>query len=397
MKCILHIGTEKTGTTLIQNWLYENEQALSLQGVGLSKVASFPNNRKLVAYFQNDFDDYMHENMVFNSQQREAFFEGFEEALLSEILELSYDHHTVLFSSEHFHSRLQTVEQIERVKEVLDRAFSDVKVMCYFREQSKVRTSLYSTGIKLHSPERIDVFQKDAGPGHHYYDYMEFFSKWAEVFGKENLVPKVYDRETMAQGDIRYDFLATMLPGIDPTRLSFDSVPANESLTAKQAACFRVINAKCPPRFSIYQNPLNARLKARVMTTAPLNSGGGVKDPRQPEMYQAFDESNRAFFKEFFGTEDNLFSEPKAGAEEIEQDPEAGACTELLDQILSIKGLVFMAPEEVDAIRDLAMKLYEEKTLDAPSALLLLKVLQRARPYGPVIGDAITKIYNESR
>lgn len=397
MKCILHIGTEKTGTTLIQNWLYENEKALSVQGVGLSKTVSYPNNRKLVAYFQDDFDDYMHENMVFNSQQRDEFFAGFEDAFLAELTALSHDHHTVLFSSEHFHSRLKTVEQIERVKKVLDRKFSDVKILCYFREQSKVRTSLYSTGIKLHSPKKIHVFQYDVGPGHHYYDYMEFFSKWSKVFGKENLVPRIYDRDTMQKGDIRFDFVAQMLPGLDPKQLSFDVVPANESLTAKQAECFRIINAKCPPRFSIFSNPLNDRLKNRVMATSSLSCGGRVKDPRQPEMYQAFEESNRAFFNEFFDSDANLFVKPEPTSEEVEPDQEAGSCADMLEQILSIKGLIFVAPDEVDAIRDLAMRLHEQNKIDASQALLLLKVLQRARPYGPVIGEAIKKIYHEDQ
>ena len=118
MKCILHIGTEKTGTTLIQNWLYENSDALSVQGVGLSRTAAYPNNRKLVAFFQTGYDDYMHENMVFDGHHREAFFHGFEESFLDEMSELARDHHTVVFSSENFNSRLQTVEQIERGKKL---------------------------------------------------------------------------------------------------------------------------------------------------------------------------------------------------------------------------------------------------------------------------------------
>ncbi len=338
----------------------------------------------------------MHENMVFNGYQREAFFDGFEEAFVEEMAGLATDHHTVVFSSEHFHSRIKNVEQIERVKNLLDRCFSDVKIVCYFREQSKVRTSLYSTGIKLHSPETISTFQNDVGPGIHYYDYMEFFSKWAQVFGKENLVPKIYDRASMKNGDIRYDFLSTILTGVDAERLSFENVPANESLSAKQAECFRIINAKCPPRFSIFSNPLNNRLKARIMSVSALGTGGGVKDPRQPALYEAFDESNRAFFKEYFDADTNLFAAPKPVSEDLEVDPEREACSEMLDQILSIKGLVFMSPEEVDTIRDLAIELFDEEKLDAASALLILKVLQRARPYGPVIGDAISKIYNQA-
>ena len=44
MKCILHIGTEKTGTTILQDWLYDNKVELSKVGVYLSDNLGKTNN-----------------------------------------------------------------------------------------------------------------------------------------------------------------------------------------------------------------------------------------------------------------------------------------------------------------------------------------------------------------
>ena len=53
MKCILHIGTEKTGTTLLQEWLYHNITSLSKCGIYLSEIIGKPNNQLVPAYFSN--------------------------------------------------------------------------------------------------------------------------------------------------------------------------------------------------------------------------------------------------------------------------------------------------------------------------------------------------------
>ena len=77
MKCILHIGTEKTGTTLIQDCIYSNYNALSKQRVAVSNELDRPNNRKLVAYFQTTFDDYFKQNKIFTHLDKDRFFKDF--------------------------------------------------------------------------------------------------------------------------------------------------------------------------------------------------------------------------------------------------------------------------------------------------------------------------------
>ena len=50
MKAIIHIGTEKTGTTTIQEFLHLNRSKLANQGVAYLQSPGLRNNRKLVTY-----------------------------------------------------------------------------------------------------------------------------------------------------------------------------------------------------------------------------------------------------------------------------------------------------------------------------------------------------------
>ena len=56
MRGILHIGTEKTGLTLLQKWLYSNQKNLSNQGIDLSNILGIPNNIYFPINFNGKFD-----------------------------------------------------------------------------------------------------------------------------------------------------------------------------------------------------------------------------------------------------------------------------------------------------------------------------------------------------
>ena len=58
MKCYLHIGTEKTGTTTIQSFLLRNERRLNRIGYSSPKLDQEFNHRSLaVACFDDDHRD----------------------------------------------------------------------------------------------------------------------------------------------------------------------------------------------------------------------------------------------------------------------------------------------------------------------------------------------------
>ena len=87
MRLILHIGTEKTGTTAVQNFLYQNRQSLLQRRIGLLSSIDSPNNRKLYAYClpEDKFDDYFWDLNIRDVTAKGAYFSGFESTFSSEV------------------------------------------------------------------------------------------------------------------------------------------------------------------------------------------------------------------------------------------------------------------------------------------------------------------------
>ena len=70
MKCILHIGTEKTGTTSLQAFLNLNREILAEQGYLFTKSTGLQNNRSLpvAAYNADRRDDFTRLHRIYNDE-----------------------------------------------------------------------------------------------------------------------------------------------------------------------------------------------------------------------------------------------------------------------------------------------------------------------------------------
>ena len=395
MKCILHIGTEKTGTTFLQNWLYRNEAVLSGQGLALTHAAGKPNNRKLVAYVQNELDDYLTSNAVTNQDERTAFFTGFEAEFATELERLRATHCCVVLTSEHFHSRLGSEAEIGRLKQVLDRFFDDYRVICYFREQSRVRRSAYSTNLKAGYALPISEFDADASPDWHYYNYLDFFRKWENVFGMDSLVPRLYGKDHFVGGDIRIDFLKAILPDIDPGLLAFEEEPGNESVSAHQATVLRLINKHRARFIGRFVDPTPKLLRSRMLKVGYLKRSGGIVDPRQARFFEMFEESNAAFFKRYFGADKNLFDPPgeDPGAPEAPLSVDEAGLDEIFSYVLK-RGVIAIRADEVDFLKDLADRIADAGPVGADDAIRLLTIAQRARPSGRGLKSRLEALFN---
>ncbi|MEL6991427.1 MAG: hypothetical protein AAGL92_07600 [Pseudomonadota bacterium] len=397
MKCVLHIGTEKTGTTLLQRWLYENEAALSDQGVALSQSMGQPNNRRFVAYAHGGIDDYLKSKSIFTEDERAAFFEGYEAQLAEEFARKSKAHHTFLITSEHFHSRLISRKQVKRVEETLSPFFEEFRVVCYFREQSRKRTSLYSTGLRSGGGVSLQDFQKDKSPESHHYNYLTSFRKWEDAFGIDALVPRIYDRDRLEEGDIRRDFLKHALPEVDPAALDYAAQEANMSLSHDEACLMQAVNSARGKRIGRVQDHLPGVLNKLVSDLPGLDRSAEINDPRQPDMYAAFDASNRAFFKRYFGQDTNLFTAPKQVATDPEETPtyRLSDLADLMHSVASQRNLVVVTEKEVNVLKDVAARLYASGAITAVEAIALLSVAQRVRRADKGIAEQIDKLWSE--
>src|SRR5205085_4173050 len=74
------------------------------------------------------------------------------------------------------------------------------------RSQPELFLSTYSTAIKAgHTELDPPKVERD-----HRYNYEMMLCPWAEVFGEENLIVRIYDRKTLIGGDVIKDFLSIL-------------------------------------------------------------------------------------------------------------------------------------------------------------------------------------------
>ena len=78
MDCILHIGTEKTGTTSLQDFLFENKGILNENNIELCSIKTVFSSRLIVSYFQNKLDNWHLRNKIRSFEDKKNFEENFE-------------------------------------------------------------------------------------------------------------------------------------------------------------------------------------------------------------------------------------------------------------------------------------------------------------------------------
>ena len=308
-KLILHIGTEKTGTTSIQEFLLMNKDSLLKENIlfPLTPCGStkFPNHRKLAtACF-----DYGHEDDSFVSLNlSKDDFRSWSSSILDEICaELKgseCDLH--ILSSEHFSSRLQSESEIQRLYSFLSKIYSEIEVVVYFRRQDQYVVSSYSTLLKSGGisseilPSRID------GLG---LDYNEMCEIWSRVFGRKSLNVRIFDRSKLRNSNVISDFMGILKQ--DLINFKLPEKESNPSLLpiAQEA----LINVN-----SLFKKGIvSDEDRQDFISFLEKNYGGSPRLPRRDYVlswYEKFETSNSKFFTEYLGGggfSDNFASYPE--------------------------------------------------------------------------------------
>jgi len=321
VRAILHIGTEKTGTTSIQSFLTQNREGLKQFGYAYLQSAGLPSNRKLATYcFNSDRHDDHHVALgIVEPAQRAQWRAKFETDFDNEIKSLKTGIHSVFISNEQLHSRLFALEEIQRVKELLYGYFESVEVYVYLRRQDKMACSLYSTALKCgHSMDQILPQVPDTD---HYYNYEVLLDKWCEIFGKENITVRVFDRKELINGDLLSDFLnVSNSQNIDLEKLVLPGME-NESLLPPAQEYLRLCNQvpgpASPKESDNVRNLLIASLEALYGGKPRLPTRG-----QATEFYQKFSPSNNRVAAKWLDRE-TLFEE------KFSEYPESSEASEL--------------------------------------------------------------------
>ena len=392
MKCILHIGTEKTATTTLQDWLYDNQVELSKVGVYLSDNLGKTNNRLVPAYFQGHLDDWAISQGISSDAEKTQYFEGFIERLKSEIQTAKKTHNYFVITSEHLHSRVRKKDEIEQLYIFLSSLFDEVEVICYFRDQFDVAVSLYSTALKVNSFASVESFVAQAQPENYYYNYLQIADNWAGIFGKNNCNFRIYDRSKFIGNDIRLDFLSMIDDSIDAKNLNMDKAASNESLTVLQGAAFRAINRNIPYWRSdkLGMNTDNGHAKNMVLNVGSLKLGK-ITSTEGELIRKNFSETNALFFERYF-TADDKFPITQVESNGFLTFDDARTAVEDAFQLgltIDANTVDSLTDEQINSLRDIALRIFDHKSNSIEDALALMKIALSQRPNGPLIKNKV--------
>lgn len=227
--CILHIGTEKTGSTSLQSYFGGNRATFADNGyfIPLSLAPSLDNTElnhthlAMISMNDENFDDDLRRQFhVFDrdslNRARRDLFTSFSEEVAAAPLRC----HTVMLSNEHCHSRLGTFAEVQNLKDFLDHFCETYRIVVYLRPQHELAMSQYGMFV-ANGTYDIDMFPPLPPPLDYdkivytnfaYFDYQALLDRWSQVFGKDAMHPRIYAADLLRNGDVVNDFTADLLP-----------------------------------------------------------------------------------------------------------------------------------------------------------------------------------------
>lgn len=228
-KLYFHVGQYKTGSTSLQMFLANNRERLSRAGV------LYP------AALARDGGHFILDDRL----RAEFRFQG-RHADLGELLDevSSREHGTLILSCEAFSGDLdqfnieQTMHGWKRIAEI----FGSYRIcpVVYIRRQDEAIESRIVEAIKGRLRWRdveVEKFLVMDGP----LNYEFFLDRLAEVFGKEELIVRMYGRDSLVGGDVVKDFLQCI--ELDELDLSFDAELHNRAPSGKYLEFARRLNS----------------------------------------------------------------------------------------------------------------------------------------------------------
>ncbi|NOR87726.1 MAG: hypothetical protein GQ527_08970 [Bacteroidales bacterium] len=300
MKTYLHIGTEKTATTSIQHFLSNNKELLSQLGY------IFPNDKGsnhtyLATASAESFDKVkdllIYQNIEKNTTQK-GFYKEVKEYLMSLCEQQNSESKKLILSNEHCSSRLTTLQEIKQLKDLLSAVATQTKVIIYLRKQDDYITSLYSTYIKIGGTETFQNFLKYKEKEYRY-NYEKILGLWTEVFGTENIIIRLYEKESFFEGNIVLDFLKII--GIHKHSKFIFQSSKNKSMDTKSLEFLRNLNFHMPHFINQKVNNERAKiidlLEQIPSTDIPITDSSLLQ-----QFYHNFSKSNTKVAEKYLGT-----------------------------------------------------------------------------------------------
>lgn len=328
----LHVGTPKTGTSYLQNFLGDNRKVLNKQGF------IFPD-------FQMRFEGI--------GKSRNAHFlitadekaEEIYQASVAQLQEISKQYEKIILSEEGLWNNDKNI-----AKFVSDMKKNDIeiKIVVYLRRQDLYIQSKWAQNVKENMEMSFyEYIQSKQKKGLNYYKKLNAL---AEIVGKENMLVRVYEKQQFVgkNKDLLSDFLETTGIAWDEEFKILDS-KRNPSLTGIYLETKQKLNRY--PEFATKKNFVVPHLYAVMEKKNELSSYSENKYftyEQQMEFLGKYAKGNQKIAEEFLGRKDGvLFQEeivPRKG-EEDSYSPE-----EFFDVLAEV---IIMQQKEMQRVKEL--------------------------------------------
>lgn len=278
--CILHLGSEKTGTSSIQKYFGLHRQALINEGVWYPKAFTNPAGHVHLRLSDAAADGTLARHGPVSAEFREEY-----EAMRGQGFK------TAVFSSEFFHSQLRDRAALERLHAFLSGFFDRIGLVYYARRQDQMLASMHSTAVQGAWTTNRNALSVYDTKGHYYFDHKAVCDLWAGEFGRESLNCRVYERDKLVNGDIVDDFSTAIGLELDDARAA---VASNESLSFETMCVLLLLNGS--------RHKDNKELRRKLIATGKKRNGARIPmltRGQATEFLSKFSDSNRAFFSRY--------------------------------------------------------------------------------------------------
>ncbi len=299
--CFLHIGTEKTGTSSIQEFMLANRDRLNRLGVLYPDSLGPFNHRKLRNFAVSTHDHLMGAEV----RQHHAGVAGFRAELTQAFLQEIHGTtcRKLVVSDEHFHSALTTTEEIRRLRSFLEPCCAKFVVIVYLRRQDELCRSFYSEHIKIGKSDDKPIFPDGIS---YYYDYRSLIENYESVFGVGSVLVRRFEKARLVNGDVVDDFAAIV--GLGDVASWQRSSRRNVSLNALGLRFLAELNKHIPQAIDNKPNPERADLRP-LLETNYAGEGWPIARQKAVEFYQQYREINEWVRQRFFAESTSLFDE----------------------------------------------------------------------------------------
>ncbi|ENY5691430.1 hypothetical protein ACFZKI_000748 [Campylobacter lari] len=304
MIAYVHIGAGKTGTTSIQKFLKLNYELLLKKGFLYSRNTNWADQHWELVHVVQEYTSKVPEGT--NKEYINVLSKKIE--YFNKIRnEVKFNQNKrFIFSSEGISWTFSTDYQIKSLHKLLkDIGFDLVYIIVYLRNQGDMLVSLSSQNVKDdHAGGLSYLLNPEEHYLRHMLDYKIICKKYGNVFGRENIIVRLFDKNEFYQGDLLKDFIHSIgLEWDDEFQIPRKE---NESLDLIGFELQKRLNRlKC--------NWRNGKLSTRVSSIKHFSTTNDATLKFMPpkDVYRSyidyFEESNEWVRKEFFPHKERLF------------------------------------------------------------------------------------------